>query len=458
MADWTEQLRTLIEPCVARSAAVEEVRISAGAVAATGAIARRLTAAARVLVMADEAGFGAAGEPAVAALRAAGFEVETLVKPARPLPVASVEEAEAFRAALAADAGLFPVAVGSGVINDLVKFAAFATDRRYLTVATAASMDGYTSAGAPLAKGGFKVTIPTRAPVAMVADLDVIRAAPAEMNGWGYADLAGKVPAGGDWILADLVGAEPIDDAAWHLVQDHLRGWLDRPEGIARGEREAVARLFIGLTAVGFAMEAHGTSRPASGADHQIAHLWEMEGHSHQGRKVAHGAAVAVGTVATLALFDWLLEQDLQGLDPATIVAGAPDLAAREVVLARTIPDPRIAERAREELQAKHASPAVQAERLGRIASGWAATRDRLQHHLVRREAMVAMLHQAGAPAFAAEIGIDLQQLMATMRAAAFIRRRYTIFDFLHETGLTEAAFAAVGPMLLEGHSREASG
>jgi len=457
VADWTAQLRTLIEPCVARSAAVEEVLIGPGVVARVGVVARRVASLPRALVMADEAGFGAAGEPAVAALGEAGFQVATLVKPIDPLPVASVEEAEPFRAALAADAGLLPVAVGSGVINDLVKFAAFATDRRYLAVATAASMDGYTSAGAPLAQGGFKVTIPTRAPVAMVADLDVIAAAPAEMNGWGYADLAGKVPAGGDWILADLVGAEPIDAAAWHLVQDHLGGWLDRPEGIARGEREAIARLFIGLTAVGFAMEAHGTSRPASGADHQIAHLWEMAGHSHLGRKVAHGAAVAVGAVATLALFDWLLEQDPTALDVAAIVGNAPDLAAREAVLARTIADPRIAERACCELRAKHVGPAVQAERLGRIVDGWAATRDRLRSHLVRRDAMVAMLHQAGAPAYAAEIGITLDQLTDTMRAAAFIRRRYTIFDFLHETGLFEAALAAVGPRLVASHSPEAS-
>jgi hypothetical protein len=69
---------------------------------------------------------------------------------------------------------------------------------------------------------------------------------------------------------------------------------------------------------------------------------------------------------------------------------------------------------------------------------------------------MVAMLHKAGAPAFAAEIGIGLERLVATMRAAAFIRRRYTIFDFLHETGLAEAAFVAVGPRLAAGHSPEA--
>ncbi len=47
-------------------------------------------------------------------------------------------------------------------------------------------------------------------------------------------------------------------------------------------------------------MEAHGSSRPASGADHQIAHLWEMDDLHHGGERVSHGACVAVGTMTAL--------------------------------------------------------------------------------------------------------------------------------------------------------------
>ncbi|MEO1679311.1 MAG: iron-containing alcohol dehydrogenase [Pseudomonadota bacterium] len=457
MTGWEQQIKTLIEPCLAASKVTDVVRIGPGVIGETGHVASQLTDARRALIMADDAGFAAAGAPVVASLEAAGFEVETLVLQADPLPAASVEEAEPFRAALAADPTLFPVSVGSGVINDLVKYAAFETDRRYLTVATAASMDGYTSAGAPLARGGFKVTIPVRAPVAMIADLGVITAAPAEMNGWGFGDLAGKIPAGGDWILADLVGAEPIDDRAWSLVQDTLVDWLSNPAGIPARDQDTVARLFVGLTAVGFAMEFHGSSRPASGADHQIAHLWEMEGHTHGGRKVSHGAAVAIGAVAALALFDWLLAQDLSGLDAAAVAARAPDLATREAALLSAIPDPNISPKALEELRAKHVDQATLEARLTRITAGWTATRARLADNLVRQSEMVEMLRAAGSPAFAADIGVGQDHLMSTIRAAAFIRRRYTILDFLHETGLTEDALAAVAPKLVDARRMEKS-
>lgn len=456
MITWRSKLDSLIGLAMERSSVINEVRIGQGLLSDAGVVARQMTSAPKALVVADARGFDAAGPAVVAALRDAGFAAETLVLPADPMPVASVEEAEPIAAALAADAGTFPVSVGSGVINDCVKYAAFLTNRRYMTVATAASMDGYTSAGASLARNGFKVTIPTRAPVAMIADLDVITAAPPEMNGWGYGDLAGKVPAGGDWILAESMGAEPIEELAWSLVQEDLAVWLEGPEGIASGDKDAIARLFTGLTAVGFAMEAHGSSRPASGAEHQIAHLWEMQGLEHNGRKVPHGAAVAVGCVASLALFDWILEQDFDGFDvPATLDA-APGLDAREAELARAIHEPRTAAMARIELRAKHVERDVHEARLNRLRSNWRVTRKRLRTQLISREEMVSRLRRAGAPVSAAEIGVSPQHLMATLRAAGFIRRRYTIFDFLHDVGLTEAALTAVAPYLADESALEA--
>jgi glycerol-1-phosphate dehydrogenase [NAD(P)+] len=167
-----------------------------------------------------------------------------------------------------------------------------------------------------LSEKGFKKTIPCRPAKALLADLDVIAAAPAEMTGWGYGDLAGKVPAGGDWIIADALGIEAIDDVAWPMVQGGLEGWLSQPDRIAAGDPAAIEGLFLGLTLVGLAMEAHGSSRPASGADHQIAHLWEMDDLHHHGERVSHGACVAVGTMAALRMFDWLLTRDLTDARP----------------------------------------------------------------------------------------------------------------------------------------------
>ena len=97
----------------------------------------------------------------------------------------------------------------------------------------------------------------------------------------GYADLAAKVTAGADWIMADALGAEPIDAQAWRIVQSGLREALSEPAGAQRGEARAVTRLTEGLVLAGLAMQWAKSSRPASGAEHQFSHLWDMQREVH---------------------------------------------------------------------------------------------------------------------------------------------------------------------------------
>jgi glycerol-1-phosphate dehydrogenase [NAD(P)+] len=394
--------------------------------------------------MADARGWGAAGPAVEAAFRAAGIPVRAHVIPAVPRPKPTVDLANALRGVLAP--GETPVSVGSGVLNDVVKHAAFTAGLPYMCVATAASMDGYTSAGAPLAEGGFKKTIACRPARVVVGDLDVIAAAPAEMTGWGYGDLAGKVPAGGDWIIADALGIEPIDDVAWPMVQDGLAGWLSAPDRIAAGDPAAVEGLFLGLTLVGLAMEAHGSSRPASGADHQIAHLWEMEDLHHRGERVSHGACVAVGTVAVLRLYDWLARQDLTLIDPDRLAAAAPGMDARAAEIARLLGPGEIAARAVAETGVKHVDGAALALRLTGLRAVWPDLSARLAARLWPAERMVAHLRAAGAPAAPGDIGLTGADLRAAVVKARFLRSRYTLLDLLDECGLLDRAVAAALP------------
>ncbi|WP_108658623.1 sn-glycerol-1-phosphate dehydrogenase [Acuticoccus kandeliae] len=429
---------SLLDSAVARSKAIAEIAVGNGILADVPAMARRHFGDGAYVIVADENTFAAAGREVAERLSADGLSVETHLLPAVPRPKPSVELGESIAAVLG-DA--IPVAVGSGVINDVTKYAAFTKDRPYLCVATAASMDGYSSAGAPLSDKGFKKTIPCRAPLAILADLDVITKAPAEMSGWGYGDLAGKVPAGGDWLIADALGIEPVDKVAWPLVQNNLPGWLSAPGAVRAGEAKAISDLFVGLTLSGLAMEFHGTSRPASGADHQIAHMWEMEGLTFHGERVSHGACVSVGTLATLKLYDWLIEKDLTALPIDEIVASAAPIETKEAEIA-SLMDEALAQRAVVETRAKHADPDTHRARLERLTAVWPDLAARLTEHVKRADAMETLLIEAGAPTGPQDIGINHEHLRATVRAARFIRSRYTILDLIEECGLFEMAIA----------------
>jgi len=443
----------LIAGAVAKSSTVAEVLVGRGVIAQTGALYRRQFGAGPACLIADENTWKAAGAAVEASLKAAGIAVRLHVMPGKPRLKPTVDLANSLRDVLAKDDSV-PVAVGSGVINDVVKHAAFGLQREYLCVGTAASMDGYTSAGSPLSDKGFKKTIQCRPAKAVVGDLDVIAAAPAEMTGWGYGDLAGKVPAGGDWIIADALGIEAVDDVAWPLVQGGLRGWLGAPDAIAAGDRGALEGLFTGLTLVGLAMELHGSSRPASGADHQIAHLWEMDDLKYGGERVSHGACVAVGCVMSLRLFDWLLGQDLSVLDVEGLVARAPSLEAKIAAIHAAFGPGEIAARAVEEVRAKHAEGAALRARLERAREGWPVLAGRLRGQVLAPDVMVEMLHRAGAPAEAEEIGVGRDYLRRTTLNARFLRSRYTVLDLLDECGMLEAAVAASLPAPLRKEGR----
>jgi glycerol-1-phosphate dehydrogenase [NAD(P)+] len=445
-------LETVIDTAVARSSAIDAIVIEAGAIQRVPALFKRHFGDRDVLLVADENTMAAAGDTVSANLAAAGIATRRHVFPGTPRLKGSVANGNAIKSVLTGS-GAIPLAIGAGVINDLVKYAAFGAGRPYFCVATAASMDGYASAGSPLADDGFKHTIPCRPPRVMVGDLDVIAAAPVAMTGWGYADLAGKLPAGADWILADALGIEPIDDVAWPLVQDGLRDWLGEPERLRRGDKTATAALFAGLVVSGLAMEFHGSSRPASGADHQIAHLWEMAGLTRDGVPVAHGECVAIGTLTVLSLFDWLLTQDFTAIDIDALVERleTQDMIRREIeqrlsdiVAGHPTANATIKERALAEMLAKRPTADGLKARLTAIRATWPALRQRLHGFLLPEAAMRRRLAQVGVATDPAALGLSPAAHRQAILRARLIRRRYTILDFLHDTGRLEDAVDAL--------------
>ena len=391
------------------------------------------------VVVGDERTMAVAGNAVIEALKAGGVEVaDPYVFPGDPELYAKYENCELLRDALR-DVDAVPVAVGAGTLNDVVKRAAGELERPYLVVATAASMDGYTAFGSSIAVGGYKQTLDCPAPAGCVADWTVLAAAPAVMTASGYGDLLGKVPAGADWMIADAVGVEPLDDNVWQLVQGPLRASLSRPEAVAAGELAAIGELAEGLVMSGLAMQAHASSRPASGAEHQFAHLWEMEGHGTDvtPRRLSHGFKVAVGSVAMAALYERLLLRDLARLDVDAAVAAYPDAAALEARV-RAVHQPHLVDEIVAQSLAKHLTPEQLRQRLELVASLWGGLRSRLEAQLIPAAELQRMLRAAGTPAHPYDIGLGWQQFRDTYRRAQMIRKRYTALDLLLEADLLD--------------------
>lgn len=331
-----------------------------------------------------------------------------------------------------------PVAVGSGTINDLTKLSSHLTGRRYMNVSTAASMDGYSAFGASITANGAKQTFSCPAPQAILADIDIIRHAPAKMTASGYADLFAKITAGADWILADWMGIEPIDNQAWSIVQDGLKEALADPKGAREGEEKAISQLIEGLMLGGFAMQWSKSSRPASGAEHQFSHLWNMEHHLNNGEHISHGFQVSIGMLAITAFYEQVLKTPFDKLDIEACCNNWPtneEIDARATEMFKGTDFPNIGV---QETRAKAVTKEQLATQLQQLKDYWSEIKARLTDQLLPYKEVKRCLELVGAPTEPEEIGITRRRLRDTFIRAQYIRRRFTVLDLAVRTGYME--------------------
>lgn len=433
----------LLESALRQARDTRRLVIGAGARREVDAVFSELFKNSPSIVIADDNSFAAAGKDVYDSLRQAGRTIhEPLVLSADGL-YAEYSFVTQIQNALATNDAI-PIAVGAGSINDLTKLAAHLCGRQYLSVATAASMDGYTAFGASITHEGSKQTFDCPAPLGVVADLEVIAAAPEGLNASGYADLVAKCPAGADWILADGLGVDPIDEANWKMVQTRLREWIAEPSGIQQRDYEATRRLTMALMVTGFAMQAACSSRPVSGAEHQFSHLWDMEHHTFQGTTPSHGFKVGIGSLASIGLYEVLVATDVANLDVDAAVAAWPDAAANEREIAELFPSPELERKALLESGLKHVDHNVLRSQLQLLRNEWPRMRERLSRQLIPRAEMRDMLQAAGCPVEPQQIGISPERLRESFRKAYHIRRRFTILDLIRRTNLWESALDQV--------------
>lgn len=413
-----------------------EVLVEDGAIDQVGAVFARTFPDRSGVVVADATTWGVAGEEVASSLEAAGVRTAQPYVYDEATPYAKHENVIPLVESLRGHDAI-PVALGAGTLNDMAKRAAFEVDRPYLVVGTAASMDGYTSFGASLAKGGHKQTMECPAPTVFVADMQVLVDAPDRLTASGYGDLIGKVPAGADWIIADALGIDPIDDAVWDRVQGPLRQAIADPAGLRAGDRGPMEHLIEGLVMSGLAMQAAQSSRPASGAEHQFSHLWEMEGHGvDQDPPLSHGFKVGLGTIAIAALYERVLARDLSDIDVEAAVAAWPGPDEMEASV-RAVHD-KILSVALDQTMGKYVDADALGDRLRTLTQVWPQIRGRIEDQLLPPEELEQMLSAAGCPTTPSQIGLDFDAFRATYSRAQMIRTRYTILDVVREAGILD--------------------
>ncbi len=196
------------------------------------------------------------------------------------------------------------LAVGSGTINDCCRLVSYRLGLPYAVCATAPSMDGYVSAGSPILHDGTKSTVQATTPKYLIADLDIVKDAPRDMLFAGLGDMFGKYTGLLDWELArDYTGEYYCEKIAADVLAA-TNACLENGNTIEARDAGCIENIMHGFLVTGLGMAYTGNSRPASGAEHIIAHAWELAD-VEQGKKPhLHGLEVCEATRLVAILYE----------------------------------------------------------------------------------------------------------------------------------------------------------
>ena len=201
------------------------------------------------------------------------------------------------------------VAFGAGTIMDFGRYPAYKLGIPFVAIPTLASSDGFTANICSAILNGQKKSTPMCAPILVVADLDIIKGAPARLVASGINDILAKYVSLTDWRIAHMVAGEYFCPMVAELAEHALKLMREAADkyaatGVADHEAMTMAQMESGLT-----MQLLNHSRAASGAEHLMAHLVELHPPRFENAEGIHGECVGVGTFECIKVYHELAKK-----------------------------------------------------------------------------------------------------------------------------------------------------
>jgi glycerol-1-phosphate dehydrogenase [NAD(P)+] len=265
-----------------------EVIVGNGTIERVGEISRRLGFSKSALIIAGSKTFDIAGKTVRDLLEDEGMEVDT-----HTVDTATVGDVRSVEEKIETSKPQIVFGVGGGTKIDVAKCSSANQEVPFVSVPTTASHDGIAS---PLSSiKGFEkpYSVMAQAPLAIIADTDIIMKAPWSFALSGCGDVIAKTTAVKDWELAREDRNEYFGGYAASLALMSAKLVIENAELIRPDNEEGLRVLLEALISCGVAMSIAGSSRPCSGSEHMFSHALDVI----KPNCSTHGQQCGVGTI-----------------------------------------------------------------------------------------------------------------------------------------------------------------
>ncbi len=319
------------------------------------------------------------------------------------------------------------VAVGSGTVSDLVKYASFLAGKSYSVFPTS-PMNAYTTGTASLTDTGIKRSLPAHNARGVFVDLQILAGCPQRLINSALSDVVCRTTAQVDWLLSRAFHGTPYSDVPYQLLAYDEESLFANAHRLRERDLDVMASLVRTCALNGLGSAVVGTTHPGSMAEHMVSHYLDMfAGDAHPG--TLHGEQVGVATLSICRLQNRILRADA----PPVIRFANLD----EAFFARRFGRDNAAEYA-----ACYAAKALDARAAEKwnthLAAHWDDFTAPMRAVMLSAEEVAAPLTAAGAPMSPQDLGFDAAFYAEAIRGARFIRDRFTILDLADDSGLLD--------------------
>ncbi len=317
------------------------------------------------------------------------------------------------------------IAVGSGTINDLCKYAASLLHKPYAVFGTAPSMNGYASKNATIALNGIKQSCPASAPLGIFLDLKVLCRAPKGMIQAGLGDSICRPTAQADWLLSHLLFGTKYDPLPYNLLQADEDRLFSEPEALFKDDLYSMARLARTLVLSGFGMTLCGGSYPASQGEHLISHyidIFSLAG----GVESLHGQQIGVTSLTMSRLQTQVLDKKHIRVYPSAV-----DKKKLIAHYGGNLGTSFWREFSKKKINNKKAEIVNR-----KLENEWEDIQKQIQRITRSPEQIEKSLSRVKAPTTPEELGWSKSMYCKAVQHAREIRNRYTFLDFAADCGL----------------------